>query len=149
MGELREVSVKLVDGKMHFIGNARECNEIDIDYPPPFGAGDGYTSLEIFLISLASCSGSSVAVLLRKMGKNIVDLRVNASGVRRDQHPTCFEKINLTFTIVSDDADDESVNKALKISEETLCPVWAMIKNNVTIHYKYTLNRTENTVQAA
>jgi putative redox protein len=141
MGEKRDAVVILTDNKVHFQGTSRTCAAVDIDYPPPFGEGDGYTSLEIFLMSLASCSGTSVALLLRKMGKTINGLKVSASGVRKDQHPTSFESIHLTFNITSDNVDELSVKKALKTSEETLCPVWAMIKNNVTVTTEFAINQ--------
>jgi putative redox protein len=145
MGELREAKVVLTDGKMHFVGSTRDCTDIHIDYPPPHGEGMGHTSLELFLMSLASCSGSSVAVVLRKMGKQFSKLSVSASGVRREKHPTSFEQIRLTFGIVSDEIDDESIKKAIKISEETLCPVWAMIKNNVEIIPEFSIQRSAAT----
>jgi len=143
MGEKREATVVLVDNKVHFQGNARDCSSIDIEYPPPYGEGIGHTSLELFLLSLASCSGTSVIVLLRKMGKTIDGLKVHASGIRRDTHPTCFESINLIFHIISENADEMSVKKAISVSEESLCPVWAMIKNNVAISTDFTIKTQE------
>lgn len=140
MGEKREATVVLVDNKVHFQGNTRGCSSVDIDYPPPYGEGTGYTSLELFLISLASCSGTSILVLLRKMGNTINGLKVHASGIRRDKHPTCFESINLRFEISSENADELSVKKAIAISEESFCPVWAMIKNNVTVTTDFAIN---------
>ncbi len=132
MGERREVTAVLTDNKVHFQAVSRDCISIDIDYPPPLGEGNGYTSLEIFLISLATCSGTSVTALLRRMGKSITGLKVHASGIRKDQHPTSFETIHLNFEI-SGDADDISVQKAIRTSEEMFCPVWAMIKGNVKV----------------
>jgi uncharacterized OsmC-like protein len=38
------------------------------------------------------------------------------------------------FTINATDAD---VEKAIQLSEETVCPVWAMLKNNVEIGWEY------------
>lgn len=133
MGEKREATVVLTDDKIHFQSSLRSYPVIDIDYPAPIGTGIGYTSLELFLISLASCSGSSVALILRKMNKSVNGLKVHASGIRKDSHPTCFETIHLSFNIASDNTDDASVERAIAISEESLCPVWAMIKNNVTV----------------
>ncbi len=133
MGEKREATIVLTDDKIHFQSSLRSYPTIDIDYPAPIGTGNGYTSLELFLISLASCSGSSVALILRKMNKNVNGLIVHASGIRKDSHPTCFETIHLIFRITSDNADSASVTRAISISEESLCPVWAMIKNNVKV----------------
>jgi len=97
--------------------------------------------LGLFLISLASCSGTSITMLLRKMGKDVSGLKVNVKGDRREQHPTYFEKIYLEFILESRDAIDSDVEKAIKLSEESICPVWNMIKNNVEISSGYKIVR--------
>jgi len=130
-------SVNLLNQKVKFEGTAGEKAPITIDYIPPIGDGEGYTSLELLLISLASCSGTTMVSLLRRMQKAVTGLKVNASGVRREQHPTGFKTIELQFIINSKDVTNEDVQKAVQLSEESLCPVWAMVKNNVEITTKF------------
>jgi putative redox protein len=132
-----KVTLNLVNDKLHFTGRADSKEIINIDYTPPFGDNLGHTSLELFLLSLSSCVGSSILLLLRKMKKTIIKFEVNAKGIRREHHPTCFEKINLEYLITSDDVKNEDVDKVIKLSEETYCPVWAMIKNNVEVNIEY------------
>ena len=135
-------TIELQDDKVQFSGRLRDNDTVTIDYTPPIGGGQGYTSLELFLFSLASCSGTAVAILLRKMGKNIHGLTVRADGVRREAHPSYFETIHLTFSIQSDNATAESVEKALTTSEESICPVWCMIKNNVAVTSEFSIFAT-------
>lgn len=134
MNNQLEVSVDLTNEKVQFITEATRTNSaIIIDYIPPLGDGQGYMPLELLLISLASCSGATVATLLRKMKKSISGFKVKAKGIRREQHPTSFQKIILEFEINSEDIQNAEVEKAIKLSEETYCPVWAMLKNTVEI----------------
>jgi putative redox protein len=133
-------SVTLNNAKLGFTGTAGDHPAISIDYIPPLGDGQGYTSLQLLLISLASCSGSSVTSLLRRMRRTVAALQVDAEGDRREQHPTCFEAIRLTFVIKSPDATKEDVDKAMLLSEESICPVWSMLKNSVKISATYTLS---------
>lgn len=133
MGNQLEVSVDLTNQKVQFTGVARANSAIMIDCLPPLGDGQGYTPLELLLISLASCSGTTVLTLLRKMRKNISGLKVNATGIRREQPPTSFQKITLEFVISSEDVQSSEVEKAIKLTEETYCPVWTMLKNNVEV----------------
>jgi putative redox protein len=126
-------SVILVNDKLHFQSKVDENIPISIDYTPPLGDNLGYTSLELLLLSLSSCVGSSVLTFLRKMRKTISGCEISARGVRREAHPTCFSKIYLTITLVSHDTTEEDFNKVLKLSEETYCPVWAMLKGNVEV----------------
>ena len=137
MAEQLEAVVELLNQKVKFKGIADSKDPIIIDYIPPVGDGEGYTSLELLLLSFSSCSATSVLSLLRKMKKNITGFKVNAKGIRREIHPLSFEKINLEFIINSGDTTETDVNKAIQLSEETYCPVWAMLKNNVEINTAY------------
>jgi putative redox protein len=132
--------VTLKNDKLHFAGNSGINEPVQIDYIPPLGDGQGYMSLQLFLLSLASCAGSSVLTFLRKMKKNIHSCEINASGIRRCEHPTSFEKITLEFVLKSNDVQPSDIEKVIEMSEEKYCPVWAMIKGNVLVETKYKLN---------
>ena len=135
-----EASATLINQKLRFEGKAAVHLPIIIDYIPPLGDGDGYMPLQLLLISLASCSGSTVVTLLRKMSKGISGLKVTASGERRDEHPLGFKTIHLDFNVQSGDIIETDIQKAIQLSEQTFCPVWAMLKNNVVIKTTYSIN---------
>ena len=73
-----EVTVNSTNQKLGYTGALRSHPAIPIDYIPPFGDGQGYTPLEMLLMSLAACSGGTIGLLLRKMGKTI-------SGINRER----------------------------------------------------------------
>jgi putative redox protein len=137
MGEQLEVTVNSTDQKVQCAGWSRSNPAVTFDYGPPLGEGQGYTPLESLLMSLAVCSVTSVVYLLRKMRKNIAAFKVNAKGTRREVHPTALTKIYLEFILNSPDVTDADIQKAIRLSEETYCPVWAMLKNNVEIITEY------------
>jgi len=139
MSNILEVNVKRIDDKIKFEGVAGDNPTVVVDYPAPYGTGNGYTSLELLLISLCTCSSSSFVLMLKKMNKEIVDIKVKAIGERRTEHPTGFKTINLFFDIVSPNTSNEEMDKVIKYSEETLCPVWNMLKGNVEINCSYIL----------
>jgi len=126
-------SIRLKNEKLHFEGKVDGNIPISIDYTPPLGDNLGYTSLELLLLSLASCVGSAVLTFLRKMQKTITAFEISAAGIRRDEHPTSFKTITLYINLTSPNTNSEDLNKVLKLSEETYCPVWAMLKGNVEI----------------
>jgi len=130
-------SVTLVNDKLHFKTKVGENEPISIDYTPPLGDNLGYTSLELFLLSLSSCIGSSVLTFLRKMRKTITGFEIHSRGIRREEHPTCFKTILLTIVLKSSDTSVEDLKKVVKLSEDTYCPVWAMIKGNVDVEIEY------------
>lgn len=133
MAETLEVTLKLTNDKVQFTGVARSNPPVVCDYFPPLGDGQGYTGLELLLLSLATCSSSTIVPILRKMRKTVVGFHVHAKGIRREQHPTSFEKIFLEFTVNSSDVAEADIQKAIKLSEDTYCPVWAMLRNNVEV----------------
>jgi putative redox protein len=143
MGEQLEVTINSTDQKVQCAGVARSNPAIIFDYRAPLGEGQGYTPLELLLMSLAVCSVTTIVYLLRKMKKNIIGFNVNAKGIRRDTHPTSFEQITLEFKLDSSDTTDADIEKAIKMSEETYCPVWAMLKNSVEIKTEFKINETQ------
>ncbi len=134
------VSIRLLNDKLHFEGNVDGNKSISIDYTPPLGDNLGYTSLELLLLSLSSCVGSAILTFLRKMQKTITACDISAKGIRREEHPTCFKAIALYINLSSPDTTPEDLNKVLKLSEETYCPVWAMLKGNVEVNVMHTIN---------
>jgi len=133
MNDPLSVSIGLANQKVQFSCSARSLPAFRADYFPPLGDGQGYTGLELLLLSLAACSATSIVSMLRRMKKNVLDLLVNASGIRREQYPTSFSRIALDFTLTSPDAAAADLEKAIQLSAETYCPVWAMLKGGVEI----------------
>jgi len=131
-----KASIKLLNEKLHFEGNVEGNQPVSIDYVPPFGDNLGYTSLELLLLSLSSCLGSAVLLFLRRMNKTITEFSINAHGIRKEDHPTCFKTITLEININSKDCSLDDLNKVIKMAEDTYCPVWAMVKGNVEVIVK-------------
>ena len=128
-----DITVDLVNDKVQFTGALRDNAPVTVDYIPPFGDGEGYTSLELFLMSLATCVGSTVLIVLRKMRKTITGCRVSAQGIRRNEHPTGFAHIALEVTLHSPDVTESELQRSLQLAEASLCPVWGMIQGNVEV----------------
>ena len=137
--QLEEVTVRLSNQKVQFIGMSKSNPDrpIDFDYKPPIGDGQGYNGLELLLMSLSGCSATAIVYLLRKMGKTVSGLEVNGKGIRREQPPIKFEKIFLEFILSSKDTEDADIRRAIQLAEQSVCPVWQMIKNNVEVISAY------------
>ncbi len=140
--QIEEVTVNLTNHKVQFSGVSKSNPDqpITFDYKPPIGDGRGYNGLELLLMSLSGCSATAVVYLLRKMGKTVSGLEVNAKGIRREQPPIKFEKIFLKFILNSKDAREADIQKAIQLAEQSVCPVWQMIKNNVDVIAEYKIN---------
>jgi len=137
MGDILEAKVRLINDKIKFSCRSKENPEIITDYIPPLGDNEGYMPLELFLISLATCTSGTILPLLRRMRKTIDGFEMKVEGTRKDQHPTSFSRIMMDIQVQSNDLENSDIEKALRLAEETYCPVWAMIKNNVMVETKY------------
>ena len=113
-----------------------------IDYFPPIGSGEGFTSLELLMMSFTSCIGTAVLTILRAfMHKTVVSLKANAVGILKTEHPKALSHLQLKLVFESPDLEEADVQKAIASAEEKLCPVWAMLKGNVEIDVSFTIER--------
>jgi putative redox protein len=136
---MADLTVKLqtVDDKTMFNAEARDNPKIIVDYFPPVGTGKGYTSLELLMISFGSCVSTTLLTFLRyKMKKFISGLSVEVNGIVRKEHPKALQNISLFLRIKAKDLKEDELQEVLKIAENEICPVWSMIKGNVTIDVK-------------
>ncbi len=132
-------SIRLLNEKLHFEGTVEGNNPISIDYTPPLGDSLGYTSLELFLLSLSSCAGSAILVILRKMNKHIEKFEITSVGERKVNHPTGFESISILVKIKSLDISSTDLERAYE-RIEAICPVLSMLDKGIGITVNFKLN---------
>lgn len=130
---LVSASVFSTDKKMGFRGVVRDLAPIQLDYYRPYGEDSGPGPMEAILMALGTCTGSGVALLLRKMGRTVESVKASMAADRADSHPTVFRKITIDLEIVSPDADEGELNDCLIRAESTLCPVYIMLAKSVAI----------------
>lgn len=137
--QFEQITIHLTNQKVQFTGESpsNTGHSIAFDYKPPVGDGQGYNGLELLLMSFGGCSATAMVYLLRKMGRTVSGFELNAKGLRSQQPPIKFEKICLEFILHSNDARQQDMEKAIKMAEEGVCPVWQMIKGNVEVVTEY------------
>lgn len=119
---------------MRFDGiSGRAGKSVAIDFAPEGEDVEGFLPLELLLASLASCTGQVVVGLLKRMGQEVKDLIVHARGTKKEIHPTVLTSIELELEFRGGKIDGPSLEKAISLSEERFCPVWAMLKPAVPI----------------
>ena len=125
---------------MKFDGiSGRAGESVAIDFAPEEETIEGFSPLELLLTSLAGCSGQVAVGLLTRMGQEVKDLTVRARGTKKEVHPKVLTSIELEFEFRGGTLNSASVEKALSLSEERFCPVWAMIKAAAPIKATYRL----------
>jgi uncharacterized OsmC-like protein len=134
-----KTTIQLLNEKLHFEGKVDGNEPVSIDYTPPFGDNLGYTSLELLLLSLSSCTGSAILVMFRKMKKNIDFFEINSTGYRNEEHPTGFNTIRMLVNLKSKSITPDDMQKNLDLIKG-ICPVLSMLDSNVKVTIDYNIS---------
>jgi uncharacterized OsmC-like protein len=118
-------------GEMRVDVHVRE-HVLAMDYPAE--AGRNPSPLELLMASLAGCAANTLnLVLSKKMGVRIDSLQVEARAERRAEHPTVLADIELLYRLGGEPLDAQTVDRAVRVAEDQLCPVLAMLQPGTRI----------------
>ena len=114
---------------------------VSMDGPETFGGSEsGVSPKELILHALAGCTGSDVASLLTKMRVPFTRFEVTINAEIAEEHPKVYTEIEIVYTFWGEGLDTKKIERAIDLSENTYCPVNAMLKKVVPITTKYKLN---------
>jgi putative redox protein len=101
-------------------------------------SGTGMRPSELLLVALAGCTAVDVVSILEKRREKLTGLEVTVDGEQDEDPPWTYRKIHLTYTLHGIDLSQESVQRAIRISEDKYCSVRATVSGvaDVTSSYK-------------
>ena len=134
MPETKRVVLTWQEG-LRFTGGAPEGPSTTIDGDNVAAPGPMLT----ILLAAASCSGSDVVVILQKMRVQLRQLRIDASGVRREQEPRRYTAIHLDYHLAGEGLDQAKATRAIDLSLEKYCSVIHSLAPDIAITYALTL----------
>jgi putative redox protein len=120
---------------LRFTGGAPEGPSTTIDGDNGVAPGPMLT----LLLAAASCSGSDVVVILQKMRVQLRQLRIDATGVRREQEPRRYTAIHLDYHLGGEGLDRTMATRAIDLSLEKYCSVIHSLAPDIAITYALTL----------
>ncbi len=123
-----KVELKRVNNAVHFEASAPSSTvKVQIDGSPDIGGlGLGVRPMEMVLMALASCSSLDLVSILKKQKQDLQDFSVSVEGERREQIPTVFTKIHMTFTLKGT-IDQDKANRAAELAVKKYCSVHDML----------------------
>ena len=143
---MSNIVVKNVEG-LTFLGRAKSKHWVAMDGPETFGGSEAASRpMELFLISLAGCTGADVASLLKKMRVKYDKFEIHVDSERADEHPKVYTKIYLKYLLWGQDleAEKEKIEKSIDLSQNKYCSISAMIRTaDIPVEYSYELMETE------
>ena len=143
---MSDIVVKNVEG-LTFLGRAKSKHWVAMDGPETFGGSEAASRpMELFLVSLAGCTGADVASLLKKMRVKYDKFEIHVDSERAEEHPKVYTKIYLKYILWGQDleAEKEKIEKSIDLSQNKYCSISAMIRSaNIPMEYSYELLETD------
>ena len=94
-------------------------------------------------MALIGCSSHDVVEILNKQKQGLQQLRVSAESIQDDDPPWRFRKIHIHYQAIGTGIDPEKLDKAIQISEEKYCSVYATLKDAIEITHDFEVVETE------
>ena len=97
----------------------------------------GVKPSDMLAMALIGCSSVDVVEILQKQRQDLRELKVTAESTQDDSPPWRFRKIHIHYQAVGKDIDLEKFAKAIRISEEKYCSVYATLRDAIEITHDY------------
>jgi putative redox protein len=121
--------------RLVFRGGEPGGPETTIDGDNATGPGPMLT----LLLAAASCTGADVVAILQKMRVTLQELRIEASGDRREQDPRRYTSIHLEYHLRGDGLDEGKARRAIDLSITKYCSVVHSLAPDIRITHGLSL----------
>ena len=96
----------------------------------------GVKPSDLLAMALIGCSSYDVVEILQKQRQDLRQLRVSAESFQDETPPWRFRRIHIRYQAVGKGIDPEKLRKAIEISEEKYCSVYATLKDAIEITHE-------------
>ncbi|MFP4529599.1 MAG: OsmC family protein [Candidatus Kapaibacterium sp.] len=118
-----------LDRKMRIIGSTPRGHETIFDTAAEVGGEDTAAKpMEVMLQAMAACSFMDTISILRKKRKEVDNLKIFADATRAEEHPQVLTEVHLKYVLISPDAEEEDLHRAVELSQDKYCGASAMFK---------------------
>jgi putative redox protein len=107
------------------------------DYPVVMTKPGGVSGSDLLPMSLIGCSSYDVVKILQKQRQELHELIVTAESVQDEDPPWRFRKIHIHYRAIGRNIDLEKLKKAIEVSEEKYCSVYATLRDAVEITHEF------------
>ena len=91
---------------------------------------------DLLPMSLMGCSVHDVIEILTKQRQDLREIKMTSQHTQDETPPWKFRKIHLHYQIIGKNIDIEKARKAVQLSEEKYCSVYATLKDLVEITHE-------------
>jgi len=111
----------------------RDTNDYQIIMKKPKGVSPS----DLLSMALIGCSSHDVVEILNKQRQGLHELRVTAQSTQDEDPPWRFRKIDIHYQVIGNGLDPDKVRKAIQISEEKYCSVYATLRDAIEITHDF------------
>jgi putative redox protein len=107
------------------------------NYPVVMKKPNGVSASDLLPMALIGCSSHDVVEILQKQRQDLRQLKVTAESMQDETPPWRFRRIHIHYQAIGRGIDPEKLRKAIRISEEKYCSVYATLKDAIEITHDY------------
>jgi putative redox protein len=126
---------------MQFEGTTESGQTVKLDSTKDKAAAFGPSPVVLVLNALGGCRAMDIVSILQKMRRTITSLTLEIEGERREEYPRIFTHIHIFYKLISPDATEQELERAIRLSEEKYCSVSGMLRPAVKITTNHELRR--------
>ena len=97
----------------------------------------GVSPSDLLSMALIGCVSHDVVVILQKQRQDLRELRITAESTQDDDPPWRFRRIHIHYQFIGKNLDPDRARRAIQISEEKYCSVYATLKDAVEITHDF------------
>jgi len=115
-----------------FIAENDQGNSVNIDMRAPVNK-QSLGPVEMMLAAVAGCAAVDIVSMLRKKRKTFIDLIIETTGTRREDHPRGLTHIQSKYILVSPDTSLEAFEKVAALATNKYCSAAASVSAKIDI----------------
>ena len=93
--------------------------------------GQGFKPPMLLLVSLVTCAGIDVVLILEKKRKKITSIEASVTKYNEPEPPWCITRIEVEWVIKGPNMTQKAASDAVYLSEEKYCSVYASLSAEV------------------
>ena len=106
-------------------------------YPVVMKKPGGVSGSDLLPMSLIGCASYDVVKILQKQRQDLREIRITAESTQDETPPWRFRKIHIHYELTGKGLNAEKVDKAIRLSQENYCSIYATLKDVVEITHDF------------